>query len=997
MFRIPQQIRWIALALISAALLGDVANGQVRSAGRQAQSDRQRLNDEFRMAAGFYEREQWSESVAAMQAFINRFPNSAEAKVAFFYLGESHLQLGDLPRARGAYQTFILANQGHSLQERAVFRVAEIMVRLNDPQATRLLQNFLRTYPQSEWREYALLFLGNRHLQMRELESALKIFEIALRESPQGPLADNMRFGLASAMQGLGQLDDAARFFAMLVDAEDFEMRSQARLRKGRISLDRQEIEQAELLFDQLLADNLSESLRAEVLFFKSRAKIQFDESAAAELIEKSLALGLAHEWQSVALFELARIAFERGDSASLERHTRTLIESHPGSEFIGPVIQLNTRNLFDSKKYEEVISFVSQHRERFSDWQDQPVIGELLGRALYAKERHSLAANVFKKLIAGNKDADNDQKNTWRYFLAASLLGGGALDEAKQVIRSLNWDALPVQAATSWHLLAAHVEMAAQDYEQAFNHYESVLKHEPSAEESVSARDGMLKIRIMQGQSADVAQIIEEHFPDQQPETLTPSLLGLANSALKSKDYRTAERLFGIISHLEPPSQYRADGLAGLGWIAFEQNETTKAVEWFQQTLVEFPDYPRRSELQMTLGRIAEQNSDWEGAAKWYAQAAENSNERQHIYSATYKRALALRKTGVANHLKVARELLTELARQSEAEGLRVYVLYELSWLLQQAGRAAEAQIYLEEIFESYPNSTVWPDVALRVAQFRFSEGRFNDSGQVLAKLVDDHRSHEVSIRARMLSGQIAVQEKRWEDAAKLMSQVAKESTESTVRNQAQYWLAEALYQQNDFAAAFPAFYSLSKTKGSPSLKLAPWIDLRAGQCAIHLGDWQVAFELGNSGQTNYPDFDRVYEFIFLQGRAEFAKGDLDSAKQTFQRVIDLPGSRKTETAAQSQWRIGEALFLQEKYADAVAAYYRVDSLHDFPHWRAAAMLQAGKCQEKLRNYRQAMTLYSNLLKKFPDSEFAEQARKRLSALERQVRVDRGDKTLFR
>ena len=49
------------------------------------------------------------------------------------------------------------------------------------------------------------------------------------------------------------------------------------------------------------------------------------------------------------------------------------------------------------------------------------------------------------------------------------------------------------------------------------------------------------------------------------------------------------------------------------------------------------------------------------------------------------------------------------------------------------------------------------------------------------------------------------------------------------------------------------------------------------------------------------------------------------------------------------AQWMIGESFFHQEKYAEALAEYLRVDDRYPFPRWQAAALLQAGKCHERL------------------------------------------------
>ena len=99
---------------------------------------------------------------------------------------------------------------------------------------------------------------------------------------------------------------------------------------------------------------------------------------------------------------------------------------------------------------------------------------------------------------------------------------------------------------------------------------------------------------------------------------------------------------------------------------------------------------------------------------------------------------------------------------------------------------------------------------------------------------------------------------------------------------------------------------------------------------------------------------------------------GLLDDAIAGYQQVIDSFRGGASEIAAIAQWRIGEVRFHQEDYPAAIQAYHRVDSIYGYPQWRSAALLQAGKCQEYLKNWKHAEKLYRQLVKSFPENELA-------------------------
>ncbi len=111
------------------------------------------------------------------------------------------------------------------------------------------------------------------------------------------------------------------------------------------------------------------------------------------------------------------------------------------------------------------------------------------------------------------------------------------------------------------------------------------------------------------------------------------------------------------------------------------------------------------------------------------------------------------------------------------------------------------------------------------------------------------------------------------------------------------------------------------------------------------------------------------------LANQADFAL-----AREAYGRVLRSPTGGKSETAAMAQWMIGETFFHQESYEAAIAAYLRVEILFAYPHWQAGALLQAGKCQEHLGRWKDAAETYARLVQTYPDTEYTDEAKRRLS-----------------
>ncbi len=310
----------------------------------------------------------------------------------------------------------------------------------------------------------------------------------------------------------------------------------------------------------------------------------------------------------------------------------------------------------------------------------------------------------------------------------------------------------------------------------------------------------------------------------------------------------------------------------------------------------------------------------------------------------------------------------------------------YGWAWSFRDAGQRQAADEHFQLVHDKFPASRYWFDATFRLAdsaaESRQSERAFN----LLAELLAAKPPAEIAQHALYLSGQTAAADQKWDRAAEFMSRLIHEYPASPLRLAAGYWIAEAAYRRRQFDEADRLFGELgAQVAGRKDVWLA-MIPLRQAQILAQRKHWNEAQALAGRIETDFPGFSEQYEADYLLGRALASQADFDGARKKYAQVIHSSTGGKTETAAMAQWMIGESYFHQEQYELALREYLRVEILYPYPRWQAAALLQAGKCQESLGRWKEATQLYARLIKLYAGTEFTGEATRRLRAAEAQT-----------
>jgi TolA-binding protein len=451
------------------------------------------------------------------------------------------------------------------------------------------------------------------------------------------------------------------------------------------------------------------------------------------------------------------------------------------------------------------------------------------------------------------------------------------------------------------------------------------------------------------------------------------------------------SSELFARLADKQNPSDVAARGLWGQACNAYRASRWQEASQLFAEFLTRFESHTNAAEALLLRGTALEKLKDHDGAAAVFTELAERFPTSGQASSGLLAAArLATRKQQKEEAAALYKRLVDEHIDDPHAD----VALFEWSWVLRDLGRADEADDRLATLRERFPTSAYADDATYRLAERAYRAGDYARAEELTTVLLAERPADGVAPQlaeklapyAWYLAGQVAAAQEHWPAVAERMQRVRALKPTGTLALLADFWGAEALYRQNDFAAAAQRFGELAPRIEGRRENWAAVAALRRAQSQAQLKNWDAAESLARRIPVDFPQFNQQHEVDYLLGRSLASRGLFQQAREAYRRVIDSTTGGKTETVAMAQWMTGETHFHQQDYAAAIREYLRGETLYAFPEWQAASLLQAAKCHEALAQWEEAIKLYEQLGQKYSTTTHASEAGQRLTAARAQL-----------
>ncbi|QDU75246.1 tol-pal system protein YbgF [Bremerella volcania] len=938
--------------------------------------------DQYRIASFHYARGDWQQAIDAFDQFLAQHPDHSQVGVIHFYRGESLVQLSRSEEALRAYTLFLSKLPQHSFAEHAEFRVAECYFLSGQYEAAKnAFQIFQGKYKNSKLIPHAYPYLAEIASKEQRWDEAILMYGKSVKEATTPNMTIESRLGLARCYGQTGDWKEAGLTYEqLLIDLKDHPGKYAA----GTIALEagiaefkagnyRRAVDRFELAAKQ------QPKLDEQTSFWIAKTYYQVrDWPNAAERLEQLKANQSLPEFQDEIHYLMAKISLAQGSADDAIALFNEQIESWPESSWTDEALyQLITIHL-DGNDMDAAQAAWQQLSKR-------PQPNSLTIRAqmslaahLQTHDAHAKALEVLQSEFpqVEAKVAQADRRN---YLTAVSLFALSRKEEAKQLLESS--ESMPAGPYRGMSLMLLGL-IHSQDEE--WTNTVDVLDRSLQDLTATEHRNLVQLRRTTALLHCDRVKDAKEAWSQvDRRQIATTTYLNevsqIAGAAYRSGEIAWAKTLYQELAAQDNPEKFVEQGLAGLAWCQLATSDAAAATKTLDQLLEKNPNSA------LAVGAM-------------YQQAQQMEEVDVELAIGRYQQLAAHHpQDPLAAHAKLrCASLLDQLQRDAEAEAILVELTeskpdvlpaedlwYRLAWVRIDQKKQDEAIEAFEQIHQRFQDSDLWEDSTYRIAEAALSAGDIEKAREYLKKLLEKKGQSKVAMFGRYMLGQVEVHAGNWQAAIPHMDAVAEHVADEPLHSMAMFWGGEARFRSEKFAEAKTKFEQMLTDNMGRDLESLPIAEMRLAQIFAHQDDWEAAYQKALEIENHYPNFAQAHELDYLMGRCLARQGEFQKARAAYRKVTQSPTAAQGETAAMAQWMIGETYFHQKNYDAAVRAYAQVATNHEaFSKWKAAALLQIGKCREIQENWEKATQYYTEVSTDFGDSPFAPEAETRLSVV---------------
>ncbi len=411
------------------------------------------------------------------------------------------------------------------------------------------------------------------------------------------------------------------------------------------------------------------------------------------------------------------------------------------------------------------------------------------------------------------------------------------------------------------------------------------------------------------------------------------------------------------------------------LGYVAMAENKPEEAITRFSSLADRYPGHALAPDGLLQQGIVHIRLKNHKRACVVLERFLEKYGEHGKSDEACFYLGTALARQGKN---ETASERFQEMLRGYPRSAFRDSALYELAWCEKKQGRKDPAEGWYRELIQSYPESRLAPEASFELAELERENGRMRRANRELEKLLASEPGDDLRERVLYRLGWNHFSGDSMSDAAHWFETMTAEFPESSRVAVALYQAGEARLKIKEYEGAYLNFRKLYDS--GYNNEYTEQALLRLGECAALTSRWKEAEGVYLTFTDHYKESKFLNSALFGRGWALENQGRYTEAVEAYAKV--LARGTHDEMSARSQFQTGECYFAMKEYGKAVKALIKVDVMYAYPSWGSKALLETGRALELEGNINGARDRHKELIEKYPKSDAAVVARKKLSSL---------------
>ena len=942
-------------------------------------------------------------------------PNLGQAR---YRIGECSYLLDDLAAARTELEGFIRDFPEDPLREHAYPYLGDTLLRLNDPSsALKMFDLSIEKFPAGSLIEDA------KFGRARSLES-LKRFDEAivqyreLAENKEGLRAADAQFHLGASFFEREQFDEAiAAYVTIPRDFPESPLIPAAQLNIGYALFKSSRFAAAS---EQFALAGKVPAQQPTAGYWQGRSlKSLGDYPKALESLAVAAEFASKHPLGESILFEQALCERYLQHPAEARKLFEQLISKYPKGELVDDSLHaliemgIDTGDLVMSEqllsRFPKLFpqSGLRLHIEMLAGRLDLARAGQKLREKRPAGElngHYLAAAERFERVM--NESTIAKTKGQARYYLALTRQLQGNQDQALELIGPLVEKGLAEGEKGDFSdavVLQADSFLLQQKYDLATQAAAKYVAMIPRGRQAARAWSIQGLAAQHQNQTEEVSRVLKQLIQDFPNHSLTVATIQqLAEMAESRAEWAQAAELYEMLLTLPTDADKKVYAIRGIALSQYERGDYAAAASSFERVMKEFPQHSLVMECTYYRAESLKRADQPEAAVVLFrqifttftddtppARGAETKPPLEYYYKAGLQVARILNKAEQIDDSDVAyAELFKRFPHPMDLD-MR---LDEWAIFNYRHKRFDQADAIWRRLITEAPDSPLVNSAKLSLAESDLFANKFDEARIVFEELAESEKSSdEIKEQSLFQLVALAVDRQRWPDVRALGQRLVTKYPESRHRFYVTYSQVEAVMAslkptEEELATALEKLQTLQAQATNEEVNGAEWFDriwVLLAEIQYREKKYGDVFTIVEDLRQRKPQSPFLHQADEVLGRSfkQQAPPKFDEARAAFERVVADPVAFRTETAAKAQFLIGDTYFFQEKWDAASIAYQKVYSNYQFPEWQAAALLSSGKCDEAQNEWKLAAAAYQLLVKEFPDSSVAEEAKKRREA----------------